>query len=180
MRRLTPDSRIRTLVMEIIELSGINTPPVPVETIARNLNAELRYLPYEGELSGMIFRENDRTVIGVNSLHHQNRQRFTIAHEIGHMKLHADTPLFVDKQFKMERADRKQGDDWIPEEIEANRFASELLVPTEFLRLDLDQISVDVGDDEQIEKLAKRYKVSVPMMTFRIKKYLEKDIFEKA
>jgi Zn-dependent peptidase ImmA (M78 family) len=178
MRRLTPSSRIRAHVVSILTRCGITKPPVPVETIARKHDVELRYLPYEGQLSGMIVREGKRIIIGVNALHHLNRQRFTIAHELGHMILHTETPLFIDKQFIMARADRKEGDDWIPEEIEANRFASELLVPTHFLRNDLDDIKLDIGDESQIEGLAKRYKVSVTMMTIRINRYFEKDIFE--
>lgn len=59
-----------------------------------------------------------------------------------------------------------------------NRFASELLVPTDFLRQDLDDITLDVEDQSQIERLAKRYKVSVTMMTIRINRYFDKDIFE--
>jgi Zn-dependent peptidase ImmA (M78 family) len=178
MRRLMPDSRIRAHADAILKKLGISNPPVPVEAIARKLKAELRYLAYDGQLSGMIFREGDRTIIGVNALHHPNRQRFTVAHELGHMILHAETPLFIDKQFKMTRADRKEGEDWVPEEIEANRFASELLVPTDFLRRDVDHITLDVEDQHQIEILARRYRVSIPMMTIRINRYFEKDVFE--
>lgn len=55
------------------------------------------------------------------------------------------------------------------EELEANVFAMELLMPEEFLRRDLTELgSIDVCDDANIRKLAKRYEVSEQLMTFRI------------
>lgn len=50
--------------------------------------AAVRYSPFEGELAGMLVRGDGQIVIGVNSLHPLNRQRFTIAHECGHLLLH--------------------------------------------------------------------------------------------
>ena len=54
-------------------------------------------------------------------------------------------------------------------EAEANAFAMELLMPTEFLRRDLKQMGgIDLADDRQVEKLAKKYRVSVSLMAIRI------------
>ena len=66
----------------------VTAPPVPVERIAKSLDAELRYSPLDDELSGMIYVNEGTPIIGVNALHHPNRQRFTIAHECGHLILH--------------------------------------------------------------------------------------------
>lgn len=52
---------------------------------------------------------------------------------------------------------------------EANAFAFELLMPTLFLRMDLEKMGgIDVEDEKRIEQLAKRYKVSRTVMTIRI------------
>lgn len=55
------------------------------------------------------------------------------------------------------------------EEIEANRFAAELLMPQGFLERDLKEFSItDLHDDRGMQQLAKRYKVSVQAMTTRL------------
>lgn len=54
-------------------------------------------------------------------------------------------------------------------EAEANIFAMELLMPTDFLLRDLKQIGgIDLADDVQITKLAKKYRVAVSLMAIRI------------
>lgn len=54
-------------------------------------------------------------------------------------------------------------------EAEANAFAMELLMPTEFLLADLKKMGgVDLADDTEIAKLAKRYRVAVSLMAIRI------------
>lgn len=54
-------------------------------------------------------------------------------------------------------------------EAEANAFAMELLMPTEFLLRDLKQMGgIDLADDAQITRLAKKYRVAVSLMAIRI------------
>lgn len=53
------------------------------------------------------------------------------------------------------------------QEREANQFAMELLMPTEFMRKDLEK-GFDLEDDIAIAKLAKKYRVSQTIMTLRI------------
>jgi hypothetical protein len=86
---------IEYIVAELLRRHNITHLPVPVELIARSLGANLSYHPYEGELSGMLFHDSNRTVIGINSLHHPNPQRFTIAHECAHLLLHKSQEVFM-------------------------------------------------------------------------------------
>lgn len=55
-------------------------------------------------------------------------------------------------------------------EDEANAFAMELLMPEKFLRADIKKLGVklDFVDGSEVEKLAKLYRVSVSLMTFRL------------
>jgi Zn-dependent peptidase ImmA (M78 family) len=79
-------------------------------------------------------------VIGVNPAHHLNRQRFTIAHELGHYFLHEGLEEHVDQNFRVEwrNADTSRAVNW--QKIQANRFAAELLMPTSFLEDDLNEL----------------------------------------
>jgi Zn-dependent peptidase ImmA (M78 family) len=168
MIKASADIDIDKAANELVRQCKIAAPPVPVERIARSLGAELRYLPYDGDLSGMIFRDGNRTVIGVNSLHHPNRQRFTIAHELGHMLLHGNSKIFIDRGSLVYRRDATSSQGTEVSEIEANRFAAELLMPRRFLERDLASAGIDLEDEETLSKLAKKYGVSVQALMWRI------------
>jgi Zn-dependent peptidase ImmA (M78 family) len=116
--------------------AGISGIPVPLEQIAKKLGAVVSFEPFGGHLSGMLYRDTAQTVIGINSAHPHRRQRFTIAHEIGHFGLHKVSPVIVDRatQEKLVRVNTRneasgQGTD--QEESEANQFAAALLMPRE-------------------------------------------------
>ena len=52
---------------------------------------------------------------------------------------------------------------------EANAFAMELLMPEHLLRADLQRIGgVDIEDDRTLNRLAKKYRVSMPVMAMRL------------
>ena len=53
-------------------------------------------------------------------------------------------------------------------EIEANLFATELLMPAAFLVQSLSGESFDIDDDSAVIALAKEYKVSASAMRFRL------------
>lgn len=149
---------------------NIQGAPVPVDRIAKQMGAQLRFTPLDQELSGMIFIKDGIPIIGVNSLHHPNRQRFTIAHEIGHLvlhKRHLSSVVHVDKDFKLFRGPKaSEGSD--PMEIAANKFGSELLVPGAFLDPFLYRLHVDMDDEKPLEELAQKFRVSKQVLIYRI------------
>ena len=105
---------------------NIDQIPVPVEKIAKSLGARVRFSPLDDELSGFVFVKNGVPIIGVNSLHHPNRQRYTIAHELGHLELHRQlitSEVHVDKKFPVLMRDANSATGWDKREIEANQFA---------------------------------------------------------
>jgi Zn-dependent peptidase ImmA (M78 family) len=164
-------NQIRKQINELLQLANVNESPVPVEKIARLYGAHIRYEPLEGDISGFIYRENETTIIGVNSSHSPTRQRFTIAHELGHMQLHSDNELHIDRVFVHMRNEKSSQAVDI-KEIEANLFAAELLMPIEMVISDWRQrempLSYDYEDDKFIAKMAKSYKVSLQAMIFRL------------
>jgi Zn-dependent peptidase ImmA (M78 family) len=165
--------RIHDIVHKLLKANRIKRPPVPVDQIARAQGIVVRYQPYEGdELSGFLYRNRKAAVIGVNARHHPNRQRFTIAHELGHFLLHRESfyeEVHVDRAIKvMLRSDLSSQGVNI-EEIEANAFAAELLLPAEFLKQDLAELgTVDVEDEHALKQLARRYRVSTQALLLRL------------
>jgi len=161
-------SLIEREVRQLLTEADVKGPPVPVKKLARMKGAKIRYEPYEDnnqELSGVLFREGDKKIIGVNSLHAPVRQRFTIAHEIGHLLLHTDD-LFVDGTVQALSRDRKSRQATDRKEIDANQFAAALLMPKQFL-VDRIQRGRTVNLSKLYE-LAEEFRVSAEAMTFRL------------
>jgi len=148
--------------------------PTPVEKIAKAMGAQVRYSPFDDDLSGMIYIKDGVPIIGVNSLHHPLRQRFTIAHELGHLELHREmitSKVHVDKDFPVLMRDPKSATGTEKVEIEANQFAAELLMPEALIKQALESEPFDIDDDGPIEELAKKFRVSKQALEYRIRAY---------
>lgn len=167
----TVENRMILEANELLEKFGSENPPVQVDRLAESLGIRIVYKPYEDgdDVSGMLYRGEDRPVIGVNSAHHIHRQRFTIAHEIGHFVLH-DGMMYVDTPTVRFR-DSISGLAIDNEEIEANGFAAELLLPRKFLERSLESLFQKKIRDRKaiIEKLSLEYKASAQTVEFRLK-----------
>ena len=98
------------------------------------------------------------------------RQNFTVAHELGHLLLHDQDQLHVDRAFPTVRLRDDVSSQGIDDaEKEANLFAAEILMPERFLKGDLaDRSAIDLYDEEFLPELARRYGVSVQALMFRL------------
>jgi Zn-dependent peptidase ImmA (M78 family) len=152
----------------LIKRFGIKSPPINVERIARQLGVKVEFAPFDDELSGMAFIKDGVPAIGINSLHHPNRQRFTLAHELAHIVLHPaelKKAVHVDKGSLRRDRVSATGTDLL--EITANAFAAELLMPEELLSAVLDE-KLDLEDPQVLEKLANKFRVSVTALQHRL------------
>jgi Zn-dependent peptidase ImmA (M78 family) len=164
----------RKAARSILREFGVSAPPVPVERIIKSRKIVLQYAPLEEDLSGMAYIKDGIGIIGVNALHHPNRQRFSAAHELAHHVLHADVirkAVHVDKGIRVLFRDDVSALGTEPMEIEANAFASELLIPGELLAAALEGGGVDIEDEAGIEVLARRFRVSPAAMRFRLSRF---------
>ena len=153
----------------------VHEPPVSVGDIARGEGAQIVRQRFEGSESGFILRDGKLTVIGVNTLTSRRRQRFTIAHELGHMLLHDGKPLIVDHSVRINfRSDISSmaTDD---AEIEANAFAAALLMPRPLILNHLEayltgatQGGGSISREDLIAQLAREFDVSTEAMGYRL------------
>lgn len=142
--------------------------PVDVNAIAATYNIEVRMQPLEDSVSGVLVIKERHAIIGVNENHHPHRQRFTIAHELGHFFLHPTTSkIFVDAAPIFFR-DETSSEGSQRQEIEANAFAAELLMPEDAMRQCLEQQPVDAFDENTIHKLASEFGVSKQAVIIRL------------
>jgi len=163
------------VAQELLNSFGSVGSPVPVEKIAKSIGVQVRFSPLDDELSGMIFIKDGVPIIGVNSIHHPNRQRFTIAHELGHYHLHRDVlsdAVHVDKSFPVLMRDTVSATGWDRREIEANQFAAALLMPKTLIESAIGGKPLDIDDDRPLEEIAKKFRVSKQALEFRIRKLL--------
>ncbi|WP_103649807.1 ImmA/IrrE family metallo-endopeptidase [Campylobacter concisus] len=118
-----------------------------VISIANQLGYTVVSTDFENDISGMVVNSKDEKTIYINNNDSPERQRFTIAHEIGHILLHhiKNDEYFVDYRNK-ERYDSK--------EFEADNFAANLLMPKD-KSIDVWQRTHDVDDFAKIMKVSR-------------------------
>ena len=161
--------RIRRTTKELLAKLNIQKPPVPVRELARSCGARIVQVSGDdGDIDGFLYRQDKEVVIGINRDQAPVRQRFTIAHELGHLLLHERSQVHIDRGFRVRLRSGSSRDGIDRYEMEANRFAAELLVPIDFLRADLEHQEFDLADDSQLRSLAKRYGVSTQSLAIRL------------
>lgn len=142
--------------------------PVPIGQIAEKLGLEIVSLTLPYDISGLIKRVSDnpaRYQIQINNTDAPVRQRFTVAHEIGHFLLHIgeiDSDGITDSiLYRSKLSDKK--------EAEANRLAAAMLLPWDKVkawhqsRFGCDPVVAN------IDEIAKAFKVSSLAVGFRLR-----------
>lgn len=139
---------------EVLETLGVTEPPVSIFDVANKLGATL-YRVEDVEWHGRVEadRQTGKAEIFVNANTPLTRQRFTVAHELGHLILHGDNKVqFRDNNFLAN--DR--------EEAQANGYGAGLLMPENLVRKYAGFLSADPWE------LAKEFNVSVESMQYRL------------
>jgi Zn-dependent peptidase ImmA (M78 family) len=189
--------RARTAASDLLVKYGIQTAPVDVRAIAEGEGIIVITEPFEDEVSGVLVVDGQRATIGVNESHHPRRQRFTIAHELGHHQIHwmekqaaaaTEPTVFVDSSltiykktlYKKAYFRKKPGattvnaqeatlnSDVYNQEVEANAFAAELLMPQPILLAHLQKDIYDLHDERSVRKLASLFGVSEQALVIRL------------
>jgi Zn-dependent peptidase ImmA (M78 family) len=146
-RRFSADQLLRYL--------GVMTPPVNVHWVATSVGVII--LPFEptSHLSGELTVTDRHATIFVSATTGQLHQRFTISHEMGHLFRHGGQKAFRDTTFAGTK-----------EEIEANRFAADLLMPMWMVDVAAGQFGTDPT------QLASVFQVSTAAMRIRLQKWV--------
>lgn len=118
--------------------------------------------PQNQGISGYAAMENGIPVVAYRSTEHPNRQRFTIAHEIGHhllghVRANADRCLRDDPSNYSASVNKHI-------ESDANEFAAQLIMPEEALRTLIERNGMT-----SIRSLADAFSVSEAAMYYRLK-----------
>ncbi|MDO8571898.1 MAG: ImmA/IrrE family metallo-endopeptidase [bacterium] len=146
---------------KVLSALKIKSMPVPVEEIASYFKIRISRAPSK-DFSGLLIRKDGSALIGVNSTEALVRQRFTIAHELGHFFLHPQKDTFVDYRDNKKEAMRT------PRERQANMFAAALLMPRSLLEKDFRSFAKKGFTEIELQIFAEKYQVSEDAMRIRL------------
>lgn len=135
-------------------------PPFDPEAVAERDGIQVVYAklkePYDQKISGF-YRKRDNKIV-VNRDISPNRMMFTIAHELGHAKLHQD--YIKSENYRPVFRSNVHVGSKPAEEIEADTFAANFLVPLNILKK-----YKDVAD---VSELARMFAVSEEVIENRL------------
>ena len=138
-----------------------------VNKLAKKLNVKIVKKILNPDVSGLFVMSKDIPIITYNNTESRERQRFTVAHELGHFILHSkEVPIFIDKMPKVMFRNSASSSGKLHHEREANAFAASLLMPRELVKDEIDRVSINLSNP--IKTLAKTFKVSEQAMSFRL------------
>lgn len=156
-RRVIAEAEARRIIKELRILSPDE---IALEAMAMHFNIRIR----ERNLSGCearIVRQGNKAVISVKqSLSPKGRKRFAIAHEMGHFFLHPDTKQLSN----CTNADFHEWGHKKREEVEANVFAAELLMPEDIIR---SKVIGNIPSFNIISKLADDFETTLTATAIR-------------
>lgn len=157
--------QIKLRAEELLSKLGVTSAHVNVHDIARSLGIEILEQPeLDGELSGALVIKNRKGVVGLNASEHNLRKRFTLAHELGHFCLHyEEKDTFLDEVIAFNRSPETN-----QQEIEANQFAANLLMPEAFITSEVKTRFSSKISERNVSELANVFKVSEIAMTYRL------------
>lgn len=141
---------------QFIKDAGINSVPINLDRYATAAKARIDFCDdLDDEESGQTFPLGGKNIIMVNGNHREERQRFTVLHEIGHIVLdlpskHHNGNITTSDLISYRRRPK--------EEILCDVFAAECLLPYDFFKKDINDIDISL---DAIKKLADQYKASV-------------------
>lgn len=156
---------IKNLVNELLKKHNLLFPPVSLDKILQGedikyIEKDFKELDLGEDVDALIYKDDEIKFIVVNSKTHlyNERKRFTIAHELGHLFLH-----FSDNQkhyvaFRSETLGESR-----EEETEANIFAANLLMPDEMVEHEYFEMEVQF-----LSVLAEKFRVSKTAMRLKL------------
>lgn len=155
---MTREEKIANLVLQANNL----VPPYDLMKLAQT-KAEVSFKPFPFKADGItVDIKSNEPKIYINSLVQSNaRKNFTIAHELGHIFL----PWHKGTIVSIENYSVSQHLLYRTMEAEANRFASELLMPSHWVKAILDS---DLSFEAKLSKIIYEAKVSLEAALIKI------------
>jgi Zn-dependent peptidase ImmA (M78 family) len=153
-RRAESADAVERKALEVLKRFGVSGPPVALEDICRAEGLALCFRSFD-YVAGLFINDDVFPVIVVNSRQPLSRQRFTVAHELGHYYLGHERSSFAEPggASRQERA--------------AERFAANLLMPAAWVRRHWQMYAAN--RENRLSVLAGLFEVSQAALKVRLK-----------
>ena len=161
--------------------------PVNIEEKIKKNNIELNKYCFDlkDNILGEIIKENGKFLINIQARDHYYRKRFTMGHELAHFIKHkeligdgVDDGKVGNKLYRA--VYRKNDKITSKEEVEANRYSAELLIPNKLANFIYESFFKDIKKEDSLdidinflEFLSKKFQVSTAVVSFRIKNLIQ-------
>jgi len=161
-------SKAIAAVKKIYGECGITDPlQLPIEVIINSKNIIIKEEEIDGAEGRILTKENSAIITLNSGLDFIPKKRFILAHELGHFELHRGLNRgFSDNDETLNHSSQPYFNE---EEVEANEFAAEFLMPMELF---FKECKGKVFSHKVIEHLAARFQVS---KTAAILKFVKED-----
>lgn len=158
---------VRSMARKILKDYKLSEVPTDLSVLFKGLGLKYMELNDTDDIDGAIIEIDGKPAIAVlNKAKPLQRQRFTLAHELGHIFLkHTGRDVYDSEEIR-ENSNKLINKTKPPQETEADIFASELLIPYE-------QLKKHTADMNNIDKLAGTFLVSRQAMTLAIMNFWE-------
>lgn len=178
-----PAEDIERMAQLVLRNAGALTIPVDLDQVLKSLNVRVHPEDMDDETAGVLIVKGEQRHILVNKGHSENRRRFTIAHELGHLVLHDDEAngdssgqrMFIDRQIRVYQRvgeassavyQQEGSTTTVEQEREANVFAACLLMPAHHVTRAAQER--DLFDEISVASLARNFEVSEQAMSIRL------------
>jgi Zn-dependent peptidase ImmA (M78 family) len=152
------------IARKLLQNLNIKKIPINVRSIAEKSGLSVSEIELDSDIWAIL--EPGKKKIFIREQDHEHRKRFSIAHELGHYFMGHCNGIHIEKAYR----DKKSIEGIYTIEIEANRFAAELLMPAEFIAKKMDKIidGKDINMENLISELAEDFDVSNLAMENRL------------
>jgi hypothetical protein len=153
-------SKPALVARELLISCGIEHPAkISIDDLITFHDGIVQEIPLEN-CDGRMVMKNGKSIVSLNSnIEFPQKKRFVLAHELGHILLHSSKEAtFSDDYATLEAY--KNG----PQEIEANEFASELLMPEPLFR---DACVKNKFSPDLLRELADQFNTSITSTVYR-------------
>ncbi len=156
-------------VLDLVDKSFSEKGCVDIVGLADSMGITVYSADLSHEKTAFLEKKINGVSITVNGNHSKERQRFSIAHEIGHYILHPRQILVTGKVGREDPSCSLS----TKEEQQADLFAAKLLMPEKYVKQYFSSRNITekqfITDDEPIKEAAKKFNVSVVAMIVRMR-----------
>jgi len=162
-------SSIEKTAIEMLNEHDLLAPGFDIEILIKQLGIRLIEEKLDENISGYSAIKNNVRVIAVNEGHGNERKRFTMAHELGHLTLHNFSEFNFSEHQRTFFRNNVSSSGLDNFEVEANCFAASLLMPKDLILREFNESGTSfLFDEAEITNLSSRFKVSEKAMAIRL------------